>query len=382
MTKRSTMLAAVLGILALAASGQAADYILTDLGRPDGMPVSFAGNINSNGQAVGWSGWDWTPNSHAWKYDGGSLIDLGTLAGTSYAYDINNAGTVVGYYSLESLGPYHALVWSASGAMTDIHPGATGSSAATAVNAGGQIVGYVAPESGNQYAFRYDGNTLVDLNSFVPAGSGWQLSAAYNINTAGQIVGEGTLNGLGHAFLLSADGSTLTDLGTIDGSWAAGWDINDGNVVVGSAYDASYVEYAFRWDSAGGRQILGHLDGDDSSMALGINSSGVIVGHSYLSSDSAEPTAFVYKDGEMIDLNTLIDPSLGWTLVWACGINDRGQIIGTGYNANHEENTFLLTPVPEPGMLVLLGCMGLGLLAYAGRRRPWLLGMGSVLCRL
>jgi probable HAF family extracellular repeat protein len=378
MAKYSRMVAAILLTLALVASGRAADYTITDLGRPAGMPVGFAGNINNNGQVVGWSGWYNTPNARAWKYDGGPLIDLGTgtygagtPGATSYAYDINNAGTAVGsfYFTYELNSPYHALVWSTTGAMTDIHPGATGSSAAMAVNAGGQIVGYVAPESGSQYAFRYDGNTLVDLNSFVPAGSGWQLSAAYNINTAGQIVGEGTLNGLGHAFLLSADGSTLTDLGTIDGSWAAGWDINDGNVVVGSAYDASYVEYAFRWDSAGGRQILGHLDGDDSAMALGINSSGVIVGYSYLSSEYSEPTAMIYKDGEMIDLNTLIDPASGWTLTWACGINDRGQIVGTGYNASHEENTFLLTLVPEPGTLVLLGCAGLSLLAYAWRRR-------------
>ena len=49
----------------------------------------------------------------------------------------------------------------------------------------------------------------------------------------------------------------------------------------------------------------------------------------------------------MTDLNTLIDPALGWQLVYATDINNRGQIVGTGFIGS-QVHAFLLTPVPEP----------------------------------
>ncbi len=44
---------------------------------------------------------------------------------------------------------------------------------------------------------------MQDLNSLIPAGSGWALSVARDINDAGQIVGEGVINGQQRAFLLT-----------------------------------------------------------------------------------------------------------------------------------------------------------------------------------
>ncbi len=48
----------------------------------------------------------------------------------------------------------------------------------------------------------------------------------------------------------------------------------------------------------------------------------------------------------MTDLNTLIPPNSGWILTEARGINDAGQITGTG-TINGETHAFLLTPVPS-----------------------------------
>src|SRR5262249_8894381 len=42
----------------------------------------------------------------------------------------------------------------------------------------------------------------IDLNTLVPADSGWTLSDAYDINNRGEIVGRGELNGIYHAYLL------------------------------------------------------------------------------------------------------------------------------------------------------------------------------------
>jgi hypothetical protein len=57
---------------------------------------------------------------------------------------------------------------------------------------------------------------MIDLNSFVPAGSGWDLQVASAINDSGQIVGNGSRETTGvfeHAFLL--------DLTTLNPSSAA-----------------------------------------------------------------------------------------------------------------------------------------------------------------
>ena len=50
------------------------------------------------------------------------------------------------------------------------------------------------------HAFLYENNQMQDLNSLIPQDSGWSLEVAYDINTAGQIVGGGQM-GEDHAFL-------------------------------------------------------------------------------------------------------------------------------------------------------------------------------------
>jgi hypothetical protein len=68
--------------------------------------------------------------------------------------------------------------------------------------------------------------------------------------------------------------------------------------------------------------------------------------------------------GNNIDLNTLIDPAGGWTLVSAYDMNASGWIVGKGTNPQGEKHAFLL--VPEPATFALLVCGALCL----SRRRP------------
>ena len=50
----------------------------------------------------------------------------------------------------------------------------------------------------------------------------------------------------------------------------------------------------------------------------------------------------------MEDLNSLISPNLGWTLMLAQAINDDGQICGYGSGPSGQSDAFLLTPMPTP----------------------------------
>ena len=87
--------------------------------------------------------------------------------------------------------------------------------------------------------------------------------------------------------------------------------------------------------------------GEEESTAFGINNAGQIVGGPREGSNSTHP-AFLYSNGKMTDLNTMIDPASGWHLTEAKAINDSGQIVGTGKNKAGQLHAFLLTPVPSP----------------------------------
>jgi hypothetical protein len=75
--------------------------------------------------------------------------------------------------------------------------------------------------------------------------------------------------------------------------------------------------------------------------------------------------AALYSNGEVQDLDKLIDPSLGITLGDAVAINDKDQIVTSDLNRN---KSYLLTPVPEPSTWALTACSLLLLAAYALNR--------------
>jgi probable HAF family extracellular repeat protein len=136
------------------------------------------------------------------------MQDLGALGGKSFdseALGINASGQVVGWsdtgYSLS-----HAFLYTSSGGMQDL--GALGGksfdSEALAINASSQIVGYSDTSGGVEHAFLFSGGVMHDLNSLIPASSGWTLTEATAINDSGWIVGEGiNSSGQEHAFLLT-----------------------------------------------------------------------------------------------------------------------------------------------------------------------------------
>jgi probable HAF family extracellular repeat protein len=343
-----------LGLCALSAS--AGTYSITDLGSLGGN-YTYAYAINSSGQIAGSA----TPASgiKAYRYSGGTMTDLGGLGGYSYGYGINDSGVVVGNaYTTGPNSGVRAVIYS-GGSVVDF----TGvPSTGMAISNSGMVTG-----SSLNGAYLYSGGTmhyLGDLKS-----SSGTTAIGYALNESGTVVGRSQYNGaLGpfirnHAFVSS--GGVMTDLGTFGGTDSEAHAINESGTVVGFALTTGNTsQLAFKY-SGGVMTALGELKPGAGSSALGINDAGVIVGSSGVTGGLH---AVVWNGTTAVDLNNQLSPTVtGWTLQYAYGINNSGQIVGYG-SYNGVVRSFLLTPtpVPEPATWAALG---FGTLAVLRRRR-------------
>jgi probable HAF family extracellular repeat protein len=184
---------------------------------------------------------------------------------------------------------------------------------------------------------------------------GGGYSVAFDVNDAGQVVGEATLTepenaSATHAFLYDADATPkMTDLGTLGGDYSGANAINEAGQVVGDSTTTagSYRTHAFLYDESATPKMrdLGSL-GRNQSFANDINEAGQVVGH--LGPFDNHPQAFLYSGGQMVDLNSLIPSDSSWTLSSAFAINNKGQIVGyEEKDHSSRRHAFLLTPRNE-----------------------------------
>ena len=109
--------------LATRFTGSGSPFYLGDLGGSTGAGDSYAFGINDNGTIVGGATSAAGGAFHAVIYSGtgSGNTDLGTLGGAnSYAYGINNAGLVVGDSQFDTSGAFHAFIYK-NGVMTDLN---------------------------------------------------------------------------------------------------------------------------------------------------------------------------------------------------------------------------------------------------------------------
>jgi probable HAF family extracellular repeat protein len=179
--------------------------------------------------------------------------------------------------------------------------GSDSDGSANGINAQGQAVGY----SGNCF-FATHAVMWKNGTAFVLKDLGGTLSnVAYVINSLGQIAGK----------VRSADGS-------------------------------HYV--AALWQPDGTLTTHEPLLGDLDAFATGINNLGQVVGNDF-DSNFNWTHGFIWQNGVMTDLNTLISGDSNLLIISASNINDRGQISGMGtvQSGPHagEIHAYLATPV-------------------------------------
>jgi probable HAF family extracellular repeat protein len=188
---------------------------------PTPFNIGFMGTGNSttvrdvaHGKAAaGWARYKKADSHHhAFLWFDRAMIDLGTLGGSSSGADalvVNDwpdpymfSTHVVGQAETAS-GQLHAFRWNA-GTMTDLGtlPGHV-QSRALDINKFKVAVGTSTDSAGSQIAVMWDGGTIIDLNTLVPPAEHWTLTIAFGINDHGQIVGGGLHDGLPRAFVLT-----------------------------------------------------------------------------------------------------------------------------------------------------------------------------------
>lgn len=197
-----------------------ADGTVRDLGSIDGLTTTpaRAWGINHFGQAVGLSR-NAGGVSHATLWQNGTATDLGSLGGEtafSEAFRINDRGQAVGRSTVTAgVTGQNAVLWENGqirnlGRLDGVNFGR-----ANDINAFGTIVGTSSQSegfSGRAVIWRPGETAPTDLNSLLPANSGWTLlTAAEGINNAGQIVGFGTRGGQTRAFVMTPYDVCLTD---------------------------------------------------------------------------------------------------------------------------------------------------------------------------
>jgi probable HAF family extracellular repeat protein len=371
----SLMGAMLLGGVSASAVSAEIVYTVTDLLASSGSAskTMTAAALNNSAQVTGdfqtdvtvtySDGSTYTYNTTlAFLYSNGALQSLGSLGSPTQQYskgfDINNGGQVIGETTVQGATglSYTYLV----GSPTIGGPLPSGSpkySAGYGINDSGTYTGKASVTSG----------TPNRTNAYICPGffcNGFGATSGNSINNLGLVTGQFSVGSASHAFIFDPVVPNLPqDLGTLSGYLnSVGNKINDLGQIVGSSYNVANggitTSTAFLYENNQMRD-LGTLGGFYSS-ARSINNKGVAVG---LSTDTSNANrAFVFDGTSIVDLNSLIDPTLGITLADAQDINDNGQIV-----ANGGGRAYLLTPVPEPTSI--LGLITVGLIGTAATRR-------------
>jgi probable HAF family extracellular repeat protein len=363
-------------------------YDAINLGTIADNNYNLSGNrINNLGQIVGraqvFSGTPLTSTSTTFLWQNGIFTNLSltglkvggpndgqtiTMPGRGgLATNLNDLGTIVGtgdelpgptdrgmFWSLNTSGNYELTIYEFGGVESYFY----------GINESNQIAGRHIYAPGKINAIYWENGIRTDLPSL-----GGDSNEARSINDLGQLVGWVDTDG--------ADNSTntfaatywekepngnwvLTNLGTWGGTQSFARSINNNGNIVGqivTGTDPLTLNSNPYIYTNGVKTDLGSLGGTRGD-ALEVNSVGQVVGNSYIDASNTIQHAYLWEDGQLIDLNTIARNLNGWTLTTAVSINDRGDILARGTNPNFtyinangqvtlQTRSFILKSTPE-----------------------------------
>ena len=301
--------------------------------------VLWAGGVNNSGMVVGisytgildtlpgtWSCGAFLPATNRtclgffWE-EGAAMAALPTFGGDNgFATAVNNRGQVVGWAETPVHDPtcdlplqalqFRAALWEPKkGTMVQLPPfPGDSTSAATGINERGQAIGIsgecdqAVGRFSAQHAVLWQQGQVLPLDDL--GGTSWHTPMA--INQAGDITG----------FSNPPDARDLL---------------------------GEFIAHAVLWTPEGGIQDLGRLPGDSTSQGLGLNIFRQVVG---VSAGPAGSRAFLWQDGTLVDLNSIVDPAYPDSLIIAGDINDDGVITGRArVAATGRIVTFIARPI-------------------------------------
>lgn len=264
-----------------------------------------------------------------------SLEDLGVVKGmqSSEPAALNNLGHVAGTaYKGEETCAFHydffkKFIYDAGGV----------NSRAFAISSTGMIVGdafFPGLMEGGSHAAIFKAGTAIDLGVM----KGQVFSRATGANAMGQVVGFSGLrrdSAESKAFMWS-NPTGMINLGTLGGSFAQAYAINDAGYITGTAETQAAVPttHAFIYgpQSAipGSMHDLGVLGGS-SSYGMAINAYNHVAGYSTIKANLDRVHAFFYNGKTMIDLGSLGGRGTDTDVSVALGINKLDQVVGYSF---------------------------------------------------
>jgi probable HAF family extracellular repeat protein len=272
----------------------------------------------------------------------GSPGDPANANSVSSPEAINSSADVVGSATSFATGNTAAVEWADSATPTDLGTllglqNLVASPALTSINDNGLITGFGSNRG--DVGFTINGSTVTKLPALPNGGVDVEPIA---VNNSGLIVGQADTTTSDFQAAEWQNG-TITTLGMLPGSLTSeALAVNSTGQAVGadveiSDSDAHAVVFANGTVTDLNAPGTGTSGGD--AVANAINDNGVIVGH------GGNGHAFVYQNGQAADLNGLIAPGSGFTLLNAAGINGSGVIVGTASNSTGQTFGFELTAV-------------------------------------
>jgi len=305
-------LAAVLALIAMgaAAGANAQKYTLAAIPNPlGGVYRCNPAAVNAHGQAVGWFeyGFDLTDIREPFLYDSKTGTHILPMVPGYYfgeALGINDSGQVVGYLT-NSDGPNGGIP-AVTGFVWD------------SVHGSRQI------------------DQIADSNGVTAASLGWTITDAWDINTQGDILVEGTYGAFGTDFrgiwrMTTTGGLSTVSVQTLPfhyNTGEIGWGtrLNDKGIVLGTDFDSSTLTVMpALWDSSS--NVLTDVGGA-VGVGIALNNNGDVAGNGVTYYDQygdwhySGTAWFSNGNGTATDLGSLNGGS------FVKGINDLNQVVG------------------------------------------------------